>query len=49
MTSEEIALMVWLSRITVRRYLGDLQDCGELTSEIDYRTGGRPGILYRYA
>ena len=48
MTSEEIALMVGLSRITVRRYLGYLQDCGELTSEIDYRTGGRPGILYRY-
>ena len=47
MTSEEIALMVGLSRITVRRYLGYLQDCGELTSEIDYRTGGRPGILYR--
>ena len=39
--------MVGLSRITVRRYLGYLQDCGELTSEIDYRTGGRPGILYR--
>lgn len=48
MTSEEIALMVGLSRITVRRYLGYLQDCGELTSEIDYRTGGRPGILYRF-
>ena len=48
MTSEEIAAMVGLSRITVRRYLGYLQDCGELTSEIDYRTGGRPGILYRY-
>ncbi len=48
MTSEEIALMVGLSRITVRRYLGYLQDSGELTSEIDYRTGGRPGILYRY-
>lgn len=48
MTSEEIAAMVGLSRITVRRYLGYLQDRGELTSEIDYRTGGRPGILYRY-
>ncbi|MBQ7535556.1 MAG: response regulator [Stomatobaculum sp.] len=48
LTSEEIAAMVGLSRITVRRYLGYLEDRGELASEIDYRTGGRPGVLYRY-
>jgi response regulator of citrate/malate metabolism len=47
-TSESIAQAVGLSRITVRRYVNYMVDTGELTSNIDYRTGGRPGIHYRY-
>lgn len=48
MTGEEIAGKVGLSRITVRRYVAYLTEKGELSSEIDYQTGGRPGILYQY-
>lgn len=47
-TSEQISQEVGLSRITVRRYVNYMVDTGELTSSIDYRTGGRPGIHYRY-
>lgn len=47
-TSEQIAQGVSLSRITVRRYVNHMTETGELSSVIDYRTGGRPGINYRY-
>ena len=47
-TSEAIATQIGLSRITVRRYVSFLVERGELTSTIDYQTGGRPGILYQY-
>lgn len=46
-TSENIASLVGVSRITVRRYVNYMVECGELDSRIDYHTGGRPGILYR--
>jgi response regulator of citrate/malate metabolism len=48
-TSESIAQAVGLSRITVRRYVNYMVDTGELVSNIDYHTGGRPGIHYRYS
>lgn len=47
-TNEEIAREIGLSRITVRRYVNYLMDTGKLVSEIDYSTGGRPSIRYRY-
>ena len=49
LTSEEIAEQVHLSRITIRRYVNYMVETGELVSSIDYRTGGRPSIRYRYA
>ena len=45
-TSEQIAEHVGLSRITVRRYVNYMVDQGEITSSIDYQTGGRPSIRY---
>lgn len=47
-TSEQLAEQIGLSRITVRRYLNYLVEIGELISEIDYQTGGRPSIKYHY-
>lgn len=35
-----------LSKVTIRRYLNYLIEIGEVTSSIDYKTGGRPGVLY---
>ena len=49
LTSEEIAEGVGLSRITIRRYVNYMVEQGELSSSIDYQTGGRPSIRYRYA
>jgi len=48
-TSEQIAEQVHLSRITIRRYMNYMVETGELVSSIDYQTGGRPSIRYRYA
>lgn len=46
-TSEQLAEQIGLSRITVRRYMNYLVETGDLISEIDYQTGGRPSIKYR--
>jgi CitB family two-component system response regulator MalR/two-component system response regulator DctR len=48
-TSEEIAEKVHLSRITVRRYMSFMVETNEITSTIDYQTGGRPAIKYSYS
>lgn len=45
-TSEQIAEQVGLSRITIRRYVNYMVDAGEISSSIDYQTGGRPSIRY---
>lgn len=47
-SSEQISEQIHLSRITARRYLNYLVEIGELVSTIDYQTGGRPSIKYRY-
>ena len=47
LTNNEIALDMQLSRITVRRYMNYLLETNEITSQIDYATGGRPSIRYR--
>lgn len=48
-TCDQIARKVSLSRITVRRYVNYLLEQREVVSSIDYQTGGRPGMYYRYA
>lgn len=46
-SSEEIADNLRLSRVTIRRYMNFMIENRELTSEIDYETGGRPSIKYK--
>ncbi len=48
LTSEMVAEEVHLSRVTVRRYMNYLLDKKQIVSDIDYATGGRPSIIYRY-
>jgi len=48
LTSETVAEEVHLSRVTVRRYMNYLLDKKQIISDIDYTTGGRPSIIYRY-
>ena len=46
-TCESISAASGLSRVTVRHYLNYLSEVGEVVSDIDYETGGRPRVLYR--
>jgi len=46
LTNNEIAAMLDLSRITVRRYMNHLVDMHKVVSRMDYTTGGRPSIQY---
>lgn len=48
-TSEQISEQLGLSRITIRRYVNFMADENEITSSIDYQTGGRPAIRYSMA
>ena len=45
-TSDEIASHVGLSVVTVRRYMNYLTEQQVIGSEMDYRTGGRPCLVY---
>lgn len=47
-TSEEVAVQVGLSTVTVRRYLSYMAETGEVVSRVNYDTGGRPSMLYSY-
>ena len=44
---EQIAADTGLSKVTVRRYLNYLIGMGEVESQVDYSTGGRPRVEYR--
>ena len=44
---EQIASETGLSRVTISRYMNFLIEENEVTSMIDYSTGGRPSILYQ--
>ncbi len=46
LTSDEISREIGLSRITVRRYLNYMLENGEISSMVDYTTGGRPSLRY---
>ena len=45
-TSEQVSEHLGLSRITIRRYVSYMTDESEISSSIDYQTGGRPAIRY---
>lgn len=49
LTSESIAAEIGLSRVTIRRYMNYLLEKKQITSDINYTTGGRPSIIYRYS
>jgi response regulator of citrate/malate metabolism len=48
LTSEEVAERMRVSRVTTRRYLEFLVSIGELVSEVEYGSIGRPSHLYKY-
>ena len=48
LTSKQIAEETHLSRVTIRRYMDYLVEKQEIVKDIDYTTGGRPSIIYRY-
>ncbi len=48
LTSEEIADKVGLSRVTVRRYMNHLLEKGDIAGRMNYETGGRPCMVYRW-
>lgn len=45
-TAEEIGDAINLSRITARRYLEYLEEQGQVSMALDYKTGGRPKQRY---
>lgn len=47
-TGEEIADQVNLSRVTVRRYMNYLLEKGQINGNMNYETGGRPCMLYKW-
>lgn len=47
-TSEEVANKTRLSRVTIRKYLDYLVSIDKIVSDIQYKTIGRPGYLYKY-
>ncbi len=48
LAGEEIADQVGLSRVTVRRYMNYLLERGSIEGRMNYETGGRPSMLYRW-
>lgn len=48
LTGESIADDIGVSRVTVRRYMNHLIETGEINGRMNYETGGRPSMLYRY-
>ncbi|MDD6564745.1 MAG: response regulator [Clostridiales bacterium] len=47
-TGEEIADKVNLSRVTVKRYMNYLLEEGKILGRMNYETGGRPCMLYKW-
>ena len=47
-TGEVIADALGVSRVTVRRYMNYLLEKGEISGRMNYETGGRPSMLYRW-
>ena len=47
-TGDDIAAKVGLTSVTVRRYMNYLAESGRVVSEINYETGGRPRMQYKF-
>ena len=47
-TGDEIAEKVNLTGVTVRRYMNYLAESGRVVSEMNYETGGRPRMQYKF-
>lgn len=47
LTGDEIAEMIGLTSVTVRRYMNFLAESGKVSSEMNYDTGGRPCMKYK--
>ncbi|MBS4959525.1 MAG: response regulator [Clostridiales bacterium] len=47
-TAECLSDEIGLSKVTIRRYMNYMIDAHEVASEVDYKTGGRPSIVYHY-
>lgn len=45
-TCDQIAQGVGLSVVTVRHYMSYLSQMGQVQSQVDYSTGGRPSVVY---
>ena len=45
-TSDALSAAAGLSAVTVRRYMNYLVEQGEVSSTINYDTGGRPSVVY---
>lgn len=49
LSTEQIALELGISRMTVSKYLEFLVDSGLVSERLDYSTGGRPRSLYHWS
>ena len=49
LTGDEIAEKVGLTGVTVRRYMTHLTETGFVIADMNYETGGRPCMLYKFA
>ena len=49
LTGDEIAEKVGLTGVTVRRYMTHLAETGFVIADMNYETGGRPCMLYKFA
>lgn len=49
LTGEDISEEIGLTSVTVRRYMAYLSETGFAVSKMNYETGGRPGIIYKFS
>lgn len=47
-TGDAIAAKTGLTGVTARRYMNYLEETGKIQGEMNYETGGRPCMLYKY-
>ena len=48
MTGDDISENICLTSVTVRRYMNYLSESGRAIGKMDYKTGGRPRMIYRF-
>ena len=47
-TGDELAERIGLTSVTIRRYLNYFVESGKIHGEMNYETGGRPCMLYKF-